>query len=130
MDSIKAMTWWVRASTEVSHGNVGGEAYTAIVDHFALREINLTTEDMNTLVGETANVTEQMKTLNENFTATFGESLNVENSAIIQWATSSLLNNPDFLLPNVTLYGSMNDLGMDFLTAPELANSDSGLVLT
>jgi hypothetical protein len=130
MASTKTMTWWANASIERTAGIAAGPVYQAIVDHFRLRAIDLTEEDMVILIGDNANVTMQINLLNENFFTIFGEELNSENAAIIQWTTSSFLNNPAYLLPNVTTYGSMNDLGMDFLAAPELSNSDSGLVLT
>jgi len=83
MNSIKTMTWWVQASIEWADGVGAGPVYHAIVDHFALRQIDLSEEDMVTLIGPDANVTMQISTLNENFTASFGESLNSQNAAII-----------------------------------------------
>ena len=84
---------------------------------------------MDVLVGENANVTMQVKQLNDTFEESFGEIIGTEKVALIQWAESNFLSDPAFSLSNVTAYGSMNDLGMDFLKAPELYNSGSGLVL-
>ena len=48
----------------------------------------------------------------------------------MQWQDGSILTNPALRLANVPAFASMNDLGMDFQANPELATSNSNLVLS
>ena len=88
---------------------------------------------MTQLTGVNSKIATQISTLESQLEAVFTDQPTILTSvglALTQWQTGMILNTQELLLENVPTYASMADIGMDFITEPELTFGGSNLDLS